>query len=328
MKWAVVVPTNRPDQFTKFVNAWAHLFRKHGAHLIVVEDFDEMHPEIEKVLQNGVDYTVLCRKAFRHVPFAVPVGTDMIRSGGFKDAYDMEATYTMSLDDDVVPGFDDPFEQYELVFEKGSVVSPFLSVASFTDSPYQMRGFPFGDRAPQKVMVQYGGWRGTHDLDAYTQLWDNGERIGTFDPAVLPVPRGIPMTTCAMNFAFRTESTVAMWQFPLFEGRHNRMGDMWSGLVQKRVCDNVGQVMMLNGLASVHHTRASDPQVNILREQTSFHFGDKVWDWTKIQDHPLSVASAWILAVNHLRSNLKIVDPLYADHFARALVEWYEWVMA
>jgi hypothetical protein len=322
-KWAVVVPTNRPLRFVTFLESWTPLFRKHDVLLIVVQDLDADDGLIKEACkQSELNVELLRRSAVEMA--AIPFGTDMIRSMGFFYAYQMGTTYTLSLDDDVKPGMlTDIFVEYEKVFDEGAVVSPFLSVGAWTNSPYEMRGFPFKDRNRQKVMVQYGGWHGVHDLDALTQIWAE-PLVGTFDHFVLPVPKGVPATTCAMNFAFRTESTVVMWQFPLYEGRYNRMGDMWSGLVQKRVCDVKNQAMVINGRADVLHTRASDPVENLKKERISFAFSDDIWDMTKTILSPRgSDVTNWHNVVGTLAYNFLKIDPDYSQHLLKAATEWW-----
>ena len=38
MSWAVVIPTNRPERITRFLDAWAPLFDRHNAQVSVVVD--------------------------------------------------------------------------------------------------------------------------------------------------------------------------------------------------------------------------------------------------------------------------------------------------
>lgn len=256
MTWAVVVPSNRPDRLAEFEAAWADLFKAHDVRLFVVHDNEQ---------------------TWETLPAWVPRRSDMIRSWGFVEAYRSDVDYVLTLDDDVRPlSGVDVFAEYEYVFEAGAPCSEYLSVGALTTSGLEMRGFPFGDRKPATVQVQYGGWCGVLDYDAPTQLAaPRGEEW--FENVVLPVPRGVPVTTCIMNCAFRREVTPIMWQLPLVEGRYNRWGDIWSGLLQKRALDAVGDVMVINGRASVRHERASDPFANLAREQPGVALNEGMW---------------------------------------------------
>jgi len=259
------------------------------------------------------------------MPSFIPTGTDMIRSWGMYQAWLGDAPYVLTLDDDVrpIPGWD-PFEAYEEAFEQGSVASRFLSVGALTTSHQQMRGFPYRDRASAKVAIQYGGWDGVLDYDAATQLVTQPEN-GFFADVVMPVPRGVPVTTCIMNAAWRREYTPIMWQLPMLDGKYNRFGDIWSGLFQKRVLDVLGDVMVVNGKATVRHERASNPITNLEREQPGVEinetladvvFSDEDVEW----DGPL--VDAYRIVTN--RAAFRGFSPDYRKHFLYARDAWLE----
>src|SRR5207247_2762732 len=126
----------------------------------------------------------------------------------------------------------DLFAAYEGHFARKYPLENYLHVGGMTSSGYEMRGFPYKNRG-KEVVVQYGGWEGVPDLDGATQIL-TPVTDSWFSNAVLPVPKNTAVTTCAMNFAFKTKWTPIMFQFPLLEGRYNRFGDIWSGLVQKK----------------------------------------------------------------------------------------------
>jgi hypothetical protein len=287
--WAVVLPSNRPERRAAFEAAWAELFERHGVRLFAVID----------------------EPPWPGIPEFIPRRTDMIRSWGFVQAWRSGCRYVLSLDDDVTP-VGDPFAAYERVFEQGAPVAPYLSVGALTDAGCEMRGFPYGVRWA-RVAVQYGGWCGVPDLDAATQI-TRAPVQAQFHPVVLPVPQGVAATTCAMNFAFDAEYTEWMWQLPLFEGRYNRFGDIWSGLIQKRVLDVAGLAMVVNGPALVRHSRASNAWANLSKEAPGMEINEGVWaalpggTWREVTD----------AFANHLAS----FDPPYAAHFRDARDQW------
>jgi hypothetical protein len=298
MTWAVVIPSNRPDSLAAFTEAWAELFEKHEVRQIIVHDNEDTWAEL---------------------PWWVPRRSDMIRSWGFAEAYRLDVDYVLTLDDDTRP-IGDPFDAYEAVFEAGAPHSEYLSVGALTSSQLQMRGFPFEDRKPATVAVQYGGWCGVLDYDAPTQL-AAPRRDETFHPIVMPVPHGTPATCCIMNCAFRREVTPIMWQLPLLEGRYNRWGDIWSGLLQKKALDAAGQVMVINGKASVRHERASDPFTNLAREQPGLRTNETLWGAIRCDVAPLTEAwkqATWSFA-NYFYD---FDDPQYAAYFLRARNAW------
>ena len=295
----MVVPTNRPEQYKRFYEAWKPLFEKHNVRLIPV--FDEP-------------------KTWASLPWFIPRRTDMIRSIGFYEAWKAGSEYTLTLDDDVLPR-GDVFAAYEYEFERPSVCSPYLSVGSLTTSSLQMRGFPYGDRAGARVAIQYGGWEGVLDYDAATQLACSTPSYECFSSVILPVPRGVPATTCIMNCAFRTELAPVMWQLPMMDGKYNRFGDIWSGLLQKKFLDLQGDgVMLINGRASVRHERASNAFANLEREAPGAEINETLWE--KLGALDLLIGDSKYRALTNVFASLFPAD--YAQHFLLARDEWLE----
>lgn len=306
--WAVVVPTIRPEKFAAFTDAWTPLFEKHDVRLYPVWDMER-----KPAGALGTDW--------RSIPDFIPRKTDMIRSWGFYQAWEGGAQYTLSLDDDVSPAGKDPFAEYEEEFARTRPCSPYFDVGAFSmGSP--MRGFPYADRHAQTV-VQYGGWKGVPDLDAVTQIGLPAQNA-PFRDVNIAVPRGVPMTTCAMNFAFRTHYTQMMWQLPLLEGRYNRFGDIWSGLLQKRVLDACGMNMVLNGKATVIHDRASDPYNNLCKEAVGLELNEKVWE---LSDFPGEYEpDEWLVVyerfLRYFASAVWVHDEEYGNHFCECKDKW------
>jgi hypothetical protein len=311
MSWAVVVPTNRPEQFLQFLQAWQNLFQRHNVYLIVVQDnmghFDDLLTEIADYgIEGEVHHWGTIKAKY------VPRRTDMVRSWGIYRAWRFGATYTLTLDDDVRPG-GDLFQAYERVFDRGAPCSPYLNVGALTSYGKPLRGFPFKDREPATVAVQYGGWHGVLDYDAPTQLAGVSENE-TFDWTVLPVPRGVPVTGCIMNAAWRTEYAKIMWQLPLYDGKYNRFGDIWAGLFAKKTLDAEGRVMVINGEASVRHERASNPLTNLERETPGIPVNEDLWENLSGHDYESVLWSA--------RTYFKKHHHEYALHFSGAAQEW------
>jgi hypothetical protein len=311
MSWAVVVPTNRPEQFLQFLQAWQNLFLRHNVYLIVVQDnmghFDDLLTQIADYgIEGEVHHWGTIKAKY------VPRRTDMVRSWGIYRAWRFGSTYTLTLDDDVRPG-GDLFQAYERAFDRGAPCSPYLNVGALTSYGKPLRGFPFKDREPATVAVQYGGWHGVLDYDAPTQLAGVNENE-QFDWTVLPVPRGVPVTGCIMNAAWRTEYAKIMWQLPLYDGKYNRFGDIWAGLFAKKTLDAEGKVMVINGEASVRHERASNPLTNLEREAPGIPVNEDLWENLSGHDYESVLWSA--------RTYFKKHDHEYALHFSGASQEW------
>lgn len=284
-RWAVVVPTNRPEKFREFREAWRELFDEHGVILVVIED----GPKKSDLLLYNQDVHL----TWQDVPDFIPRRTDMIRSWGFYHVWKEKlADLVLTLDDDVKPGELDPFTQYELRFTTGSVFSEYFSVGSLTSAELEMRGFPYKDRKRADVAVQYGGWSGVLDFDAATQL-ALPQSNHRFHEYTIPVPKGAAVTGCIMNMAYDVKYTPIMWQLTMLDGRYNRIGDIWSGLFIKRTLDSIGKVMLINGHAAVKHDRASDPYTSLQKEAPSVWLNDHLWEALPVPRDPADMMQAY-----------------------------------
>ena len=318
-KWCVIVPSNRPEEMKKFLEAWNDLFLKHEVALVVMWDL----PEVPSGFP-GFWRTHLCWKDL--TTKYIPSKTDMVRSFAFKWAYDnTDAQYFLTLDDDVRPDLIyDLFEEYEKVFDRGTVLSEYFDVGSLTSADVQMRGFPYKDRKKVDVAVQYGGWDGVLDYDAATQITTQPEDQ-IFDTTVITIPKGSAVTCCIMNCAWQREYTPIMWQLPMFEGRYNRVGDIWSGLMIKKTLDAVGSGLVINGSASVRHQRASNVYNSLQKEAPSVWLNDYLWE-------NLATPSKHVIQVDMTTAYKEVTDSAieffskhdkeYAGHFKLARDEW------
>ena len=255
----------------------------------------------------------------------------MIRSLGFFQAWTARSEFTLTLDDDVrpLPGVD-IFAEYEKAFARGAYCSEYFSVGDLTTDGAALRGFPYRERGRAPVAVQYGGWHGVLDYDAAAQLVSRPESNHEFAPVCIPVPKGAPVTTCIMNAAFRTKYTPIMWQLPMIDGKYNRFGDIWSGLLQKKILDSFGRVMLINGAASVRHERASDPIANLEREAPGVRINESLWSHLGAFDYApetdrMGVAYRALINVfaNHPDLDLEYANTLrYASHKWLELFGW------
>ena len=309
MNWGVIVPSVRPASLDEFLKAWMPLFEEHSVSLYVMWDMEE------KPTRKAYPFKEFWEENWPSIPEFIPRQTDMIRSWGFYRAWQEGCDYILSLDDDVRPTAGDIFEAYEFEFQRDNVFSEYLHVGALNSADIPMRGFPYKERW-HEVAVQYGGWYGVPDLDAVTQL--HGFKRTLYNvPArvVFPVPRGVPMTTCAMNFAFKREFTPLMWQMPMLQGRYNRFGDIWSGLIQKHTLDLMGKVMLLNQRANVSHARASDPFNNLRREALGLEVNEGFWNAIK---DTVTIEGMWRMLWEYFQT----FDREYADHLLLCKDKW------
>ena len=255
---AVVVPTCRPESLRTFLAAWDGLFNKHDVELVIVRD----EPATWALLP----------------PF-VPHHTGAIRSLGFLEAW-RKGWDVVTLDDDCLPAEGvDLFDEYEAASAVKWPVGPYLDIGHTFGLGEYMRGYPFSHRDVASPALQYGGWDNVPDLDAVTQA-ENPLSGCHFDRRAVAVPTGSAFTGCIMNVAIAHDALPMMYQLVMGVERvgFDRWDDIWSGLFAKRICDHLRLPVLVNGRASVVHTRASDTASNLAKEQNGYGLNEEMWE--------------------------------------------------
>ena len=256
-----MLPTCRPESLRAFVAAWEDHFASHNVELIVIEDK---------------------ASTWERLPKFIPHHTGSIRSWGFLQAY--ESGYdVITLDDDCLPADDvDLIQEYIDGFRKRHAFSDYFDIGHSFGLDEYMRGYPFRDRDAKTPLLQYGGWDNVPDMDAVTQA--EHEECGPvegykFDRRVLALPKGVAFTGCIMNVAIRHEAIPMMYQLVMGVDRvgYDRWDDIWSGLFAKRICDHLKRPILVNGRASIVHTRASDTASNYAKEVGGYKLNEKLW---------------------------------------------------
>jgi hypothetical protein len=82
-----------------------------------------------------------------------------------------------------------------------------------------------------------------------------------------------------MNVAIRHGALPMLYQLVMGMDRvgYDRWDDIWSGLFVKRICDHLRRPVVVNGKASVVHTRASDTATNLAKEQGGYTLNERMW---------------------------------------------------
>jgi hypothetical protein len=271
MQTVVVVPTAREASLAGFLEAWADELAE--ATILVVEDGPErsfavggdnaLHyawPDIEGEL--GPDAWI------------IPRGSGCVRSFGLWMAYRMAPDMIVALDDDVRP---DPAHPNFLArhWERLQSARDRAWVSTLDDA--SPRGLPYflTDReAPP--MLNHGLWSGVPDFDAATQLVASRVEIsGKWSDQT--IPRGTYFSMCSMNIAWRPEFTPAMYFLLMGPGyAFDRFGDIWGGVLAKRVADHLGFAVN-SGSPGVRHERASNVFANLAKESRGLEANESFW---------------------------------------------------
>lgn len=277
MRTALVVPTIREKNIREFLKAW-DLIGENWDHIIVVEDNPEKTFNVEHV----VSFQKLHHYSWREIDaelgdksWIISRRDSSIRSFGFLMACRFGADYIFTLDDDCLPI--SPLTADNALTE--------AHIKNLTETPkwiesvpgQRTRGLPYKNKGVAKnVVMSVGMWEGVPDFDAIQTLSGENQNIALPETSVMPMGQYMPI--CGMNLAFKREIAVACY-FPLQgEGYpYRRFDDIWMGVMCKKICDQLG-LMVTRGRPYIHHSRASDPFVNLVKEAPGVHFHEEFWE--------------------------------------------------
>lgn len=269
MTIACVIPTIRPEQYDRFIDAWLPLIEQHHVILITVWDGDTPLAICEgdkataaELLGPDADliynYSDVCRNlGFAYVAARLP-----------------DVTHILTLDDDCFPRGD-------TIADHLAALDRRYSLSWMSSSPdASPRGMPYGVRNEAQAYVSHGVWYGNFDWDAQTQLDNGNAPIDSFYQG--PIPKGVLFPFCGMNVMVRREALPLFYFAPMgprasLDGQiWDRFGDIWLGITLKRALDRRNWAMV-SGYAAVEHTRASDVQINLKKEATGLEWNERFW---------------------------------------------------
>jgi reversibly glycosylated polypeptide/UDP-arabinopyranose mutase len=269
MKTALVVPTIREECINKFLDSWEEEL-VHFDQVIIVED----NPHTTFKINN--DYKKISHYSWEDVDRCLKQNTwiisrrdSAIRSFGFLMAKDYD--YIFSLDDDCLRIPEENFVESHLKNLNNS--------SRWTEliPGLRTRGLPYKNLGKVHVSFNVGLWTNIPDLDAIQQL---ANPLQGFQPNVVNriIPRGQYFPFTGMNFCFRGRLAV-MSYFPLMgEGYpYRRFDDIWFGIIAKKICDHLGLLISV-GHPFVHHAKASDPFVNLVKEAPGIKMNEAFWE--------------------------------------------------
>ena len=308
----LVVPTIRAESIKEFLGLWKEL-KEYWDEIIVIEDnpqktFDinlKHHyswAEIEKDL--GENFHIISRR------------DSSIRSYGFLVAYRLGAEYICSLDDDCHPVGNIPYfcNQH---------IDRLTKSSKWTESILGMktRGIPYKKLGTlDNVVFNMGLWKGVPDLDSIQTL-SGGMSVTDFEPPqtdrIMPIGQYFPL--CGMNIAFKREVAVLSYFAPMGEKQpFHRFDDIWFGVVLKKICDHLG-LLISCGNPIIHHKRASDPFVNLVKEAPGIKANEEFW--TIIDAIPL-IAKNPKECLLEIAENLEKQIDTYLQGYGKSLYLW------
>lgn len=319
MKTALVIPTIRETSIKQFLEAWQcgpdHWGNtKNWDHIIVVED----NPE--KTFNIKVDHHVSWKEIeddLKEDAWVISRRDSAIRCYGFLLAHRLGADFVFTLDDDCLPTKEYEVDTY--AFVKKHLRNIGNTPKWISSVPHQRtRGLPYKNFGLlNNVAFSVGLWEGVPDLDSLNYLACPDTKLQLPPTRVMPTGQYFPF--CGMNFAFRKEVSPLTY-FPLQgEGRpFRRFDDIWFGVIAKKVCDHLG-LFMTCGEPYVHHYKASDPFVNLVKEAPGIAYHEAFWE---IIDSIVLRSHSPLDCMYEIGNDLQNEDGEYLKDLGRAISTW------
>lgn len=300
----LVIPTIREDRLKEFFSRWHARGLFDCVDVIVVEDnpkpvFDVYETCRELGIVPGSSMNMY-HYSWNEIDddmgadgWIIPRRSDTVRSFGYYVAWRDGYSYIMTLDDDCYPCLDEDGVTYSgagFVEKHKSQLNGRTRWFSTLDS-VKPRGVPYRNLGSTsgRVMLSHGLWTNVPDYDAPTQLVDPSRERLSFKSSL--VPHGMYFPMCGMNLMWRREITPLMYHLlmgkrigegirsydDLIDIGIDRFGDIWCGVIAKRILDAVG-LSVSTGEPYVRHERASDPFKNLVKEAVGIGINEVFWD--------------------------------------------------
>lgn len=284
---ALIVPSIRKESFERFCREWAATGLLDRVHLVLMEDnpaptFGDQRPAAVGGLFTHLSWADIDYHDWAHI---IPRRSDTVRSYAYWWAWEQGFDYMMTMDDDCYPA--QGYEQLDLIHKQMLTRTRWFN----TLNSVRPRGMPYFNTGKRDVHINHGIWQGVLDYDAPQQLVDPVPEIYTHDNRI--VPHGAYHPFCGMNAIWRREAIplsyhLLMGQRQIVRGSNgpvlerlpfDRFGDIWCGIIQKKVCDHLGWAVS-TGTPYIHHDRASNPFTNLRKEANGIEVNE--WFWEKI----------------------------------------------
>jgi reversibly glycosylated polypeptide/UDP-arabinopyranose mutase len=286
---ALVVPSIRKDSFERFVREWEPTGLFDRVDLVLVEDNPQRSFDVPEYHNHRVPGSgQMTHFAWEDIDkyewsWIIPRRSDTVRSFGYWYTWSQGYKYMITLDDDCYPasGFEQLDLMHKAMLERTRWFSTLNSVRS--------RGVPYRNLGHRDIQINHGIWQGVLDYDAPQQLVNPVPEVYTYDNRI--VPHGAYFPFCGMNVMWRREAIplsyhLLMGQHSPYERADNtremrslpfdRFGDIWSGIIAKRICDHLGWAVG-TGTPYIHHDRASDPFKNLRKEANGIEINESFW---------------------------------------------------
>lgn len=289
---ALVVPSIREDSFARFIKEWHTTGLFDRVDLILMEDNPTKTFPTPSDVNTHLSWEDIDTQTWSHI---IPRRSDTVRSYAYFLAYSQGYDYLMTLDDDCYPNpeYPRPDEIHKMMLNNRSRWFNTLNSV-------RPRGVPYFNIGKMQGYINHGLWTGVLDYDAPQQLVNPIPETYTHDNRI--VPNGAYHPFCGMNAMWHRDAMVLSYHllmgqelkdkpsvasgpsYSLEKLPFDRFGDIWCGIIQKKVADHL-RWPVSTGIPYIHHDRASSPFTNLRKEANGIEVNE--WFWQKVDEIPL-----------------------------------------
>lgn len=309
MKVTVVVPTIRAERIQDWLQKW--LYELKSTEIIIVEDNPQKtflinQSNVSHFAWDNIDQDL------KEKAWIIPRRTAAIRSYGFYKAYQTRPDMIITLDDDCYP------DDVNFVKTHYKYLSKTYSAqwTQHAQSDLKMRGVPKKTKEVGCVL-NMGLWSNVPDLDGETQKANLEFRIKkqNFN---FHLAKGQYAPISSMNLAIKQEIIPAFYFLLMGHSwGFDRFDDIWSGIFLKKIADHLG-VTFSGGSPYVWHDRASDPDINAVKEKTGKEVNEYLWkDVEQVKLYSTNFKDCYIELANKLPTY-----SLYWKKLKEAMITW------
>ncbi len=307
---ALVVPSIRKESFERFVKEWTPTGLFDQVDLILMEDNLLQTFDCDVTNHIHLSWADINDRSWSWI---IPRRSDTVRSFAYWFAWKSGYKFLQTLDDDCYPepGYENLNELHKSMLTRSKWFNTLNSV--------RPRGTPYYNLGTREVHINHGLWTGILDYDAPQQLVNPVPEIYSHDNRI--IPHGAYHSFCGMNAIWRREAIVLSYHMlmghrvigSLLEKLpFDRFGDIWCGIVQKKICDHLGWVIS-SGTPYIHHDRASNPFTNLRKEANGLEVNE--WFWEKIDAINLTTCIGPVECYKEIARYVGLFDGEYAAYW-------------
>jgi len=358
----VIVPTIRNPAVVRdyLENARRHDFPTDRLHVVLVTEADRDTAGMAAMLEDeGVAGTVVdgpAREAWLEAHGAgeyahlIPAASHAQTSFGLLYLWASGFEYGVFIDDDTAPHPDTDFfgRHLQNLSHQGRVTvarseKRWVNVLYQRDGDLYPRGYPYTamdatvETRPgtvDSVVLSQGLWTNVPDLDA-VRILNDGDVTGQAatrttredfgEPFV--VDEGQYTTVSSMNVAFRREIVPAFYQLPMDDNPWGvgRFDDIWSGVILKRVADQLGDAILTGPPLCEHNKAPRSTFDDLAAEAPGLELNEHLWQVVDDVDLPAdSYAAAYRAVATALESGAfqQWRNGAFLNHVGEYMQDW------